>query len=136
MTQADFQEKIKNGLINQGLVEHILEADNSLLVNCTDKSNFLINILSSKYTFLHDNDDEIENYLLTHTNAEFTLDLIKITEEYPAFFLYFMLITKLREEKIIDKGLFYHIMDNIVVREDEFEEFIIKLLSHYKFKDV
>ena len=50
----------------------------------------------------------------------------------PAFFLYFMIFTKLKEKEIIDTGLFYHIMDNIILCETEFEELITKLLIHYK----
>ena len=57
-------------------------------------------------------------------------------KSHPAFFLYFMLFTKLKEKEIIDTGLFYHIMDNIILCETEFEELIHKLLIRLKVDDI
>lgn len=133
MTIKEFEKQIIDALTNHETIVHILESENSLLINCNDKSSFLINILESKFTFVHNefDDKEIEKYLSTHSEKEFAKDLLGITENHPAFFLYFMLFTKLEEKGIIDKCLYYHILDNIIYYEQEFEKYIIRLLCQF-----
>ena len=92
-----------------------------------------MNILESKYTFIHNTseNENIQQYILTHSKKEFAEDLLSIAKEHHAFFIYFMIFTKLEEKGVIDSGMFYHIVDNIVFYEQEFEEFMIRVLCHY-----
>lgn len=133
MTIKEFQKQITDALTSQNIIFNILESENSLLVNCCDKSNFLLNILESKFTFIHNEceEEDIQKYILAHSKKEFAKDLLGTVREHTAFFIYFMLFTKSEEKGVIDNGLFYHIVDSIVCYEQEFEEFMIRLLCHY-----
>ena len=133
MTIKDLKKKILEALTNQEKILHISESENSLLINCNDESCFFINILKSNFKHINNNyNDEVNQYLATHSEKDFASDLLEAMKSHPAFFLYFMIFTKLKEKEIIDTGLFYHIMDNIILCETEFEELIAKLLIRYK----
>ena len=133
MTIKELKKKILDALKNQEMILNIFDYEKSLLINCRDESSFFINILESDIKFTHnDYDDEVNKYLATHSEKDFAADLLEVMKGHPAFFLYFMLFTKLKEKEIIDTGLFYHIMDNIILCEAEFEELITKLLIRYK----
>lgn len=133
MTLKDFQEYLDENLSNSEQILHILKSDNSLLINCNDKSNFLINILESKFTFSHNNanDEKMEAYILRNTKEDFANDLLLTVQNHPAFFFYFMIFSKLEEKKILDTGMFYHILDCIIYNEKDLNEFLVKLLAHY-----
>ena len=45
MTIKEFQKQIIDALKNHNAMVNILESENSLLINCNDESNFLLNIL-------------------------------------------------------------------------------------------
>ena len=133
MTLEDFKKNTIDMWKNSELVYHVLESENSILVNCKNESCFLVNILESKFTFLHNDteDNKVKEYFSTHSKKEFAETLLKTAENHQGFFLYYMLFTKLEEKGIIDKCLYYHILDSIVDREYEFEEFILRVLQHY-----
>lgn len=42
-----------------------------------------------------------------------------------------MIFTKLKNLNIINQSMFYHIMDNVIYHEEELNEFISELLTHY-----
>lgn len=133
MKMEDFRRILCDALNNGKMIIHVLESDNSILVACNDQSNFFINIIESKRTFIHDNkmNEFTEEYLSTHTDEEFAKDILGMVIKYPEFFCYFMIFNKLEEMHIIDTGLFYHIMDSIIGNKEEFDEFIGKLLNCY-----
>lgn len=133
MTIKELKKQIIDALTSQNIIINISESGNSLLVNYNDESNFLLNILESKFTFIHNasEDEDIKKYILTHSKKEFAEDILSIAKKHPAFFIYFMLFTKLEEKGVIDISLFYHIVDNIVYYEQEFEEFMIRILCYY-----
>ena len=134
MTLADFQTLISNTLSNQEEIIHILNSDTSLLVNCTDGSNFFINILESKQTFIHDDYAEkyVNEYMTTHSKEDFAQDILNLASHHSVFLLYFMIFTKLEEMGVIDRGLLYHLIDNIIHYENEIDEFTARLMSHLK----
>ena len=137
MTLDDFQRLLTCALYDQGEICHILNSNNSLLVSCDDKSNFYINILESKWTFIHDDYEETyaREYLATHTDEDFAEDILNMVKCHPGFFLYFMIFTKLEEMGIIDRGLFYHLNDSIVHYEDELSLFIAEVLAYINVDD-
>lgn len=129
MTIKEFEKQIIDALAHHETIINILESDNSLLINCCDKSCFFINILESKFTFIHnDCDEEAEKYFLSHSKKEYVQDILRTAEIHPAFFLYFMIFSKMKEMGIIDRCLYYHILDNIVHYEYEFEQFIVEII--------
>ena len=133
MTIKELKKKILDALTSQEMILNISDSEKSLLINCSDESSFFIKISESDIKFTHnDYDDEVNQYLATHSEKDFAADLLEAMKSHPAFFLYFMIFTKLKEKEIIDTGLFYHIMDNIILCETEFEELIAKLLIRYK----
>lgn len=136
MTVKEFRKQLIEALSNQKTKFHILESDASLLITCYDKSSFLLNILESKFTFLHNNcaDEEVEYYFATHSNEEFAQDILSTLKSKPAFFFFYMICTKLEEKKIIDSALFYHILDSVISDEQEFEEFLTRVLWNYNNK--
>lgn len=137
MTLKDFQRLLTCPLYNQNEINYILNADNSLLVNCNDESIFYINILNSKWTFLHDDREEryVREYLATHTDENFAEDILDLAIAHPAFFIYFMIFTKLKEMGIIDRALFYHLNDCVVHCENELGLFIAELLARIHIND-
>ncbi len=137
MTLDNFQRLLTCALYNQNEITHILNSYNSLLVSCDDESNFYINILESKWTFIHDDNEEryAREYLATHTDENFAEDILNMASGHPAFFICFMLFTKLEEMRIIDRGLFYHLNDSIVHYEDELSLFIAELLARININD-
>ena len=88
MTPDDFQILISDTLSNQKEICHILSSNGSLLVSCTDESNFYINILESKRTFIHDDRKEssIEKYITPHSDKDFAKDILSLTTCHPGFF--------------------------------------------------
>lgn len=136
MTLKEFQKEIVNILLDHEIIENIYAGDTSVLINCTDESCFLVNILKSKFTYIHSNMDNniFDKYIKTHTDEEFAKDVLSTIKAHPAFFFCFMLLKKIEELEIIDQGLFLHIMDQIAFREQEMEEFVINLLSHYNIE--
>lgn len=132
MTPVDFQTFISNILSNQEEIIHILNSDHSLLVSCTDGSSYFMNILESKRTFIHDDSEEkfVNEYITTHTKENFAQNLLNLVSGHSGFFLYFMIFTKLKELGIIDSGLLYHLIDNVVHYEKELDEFTVRLISH------
>lgn len=137
MTSSDFQLLLSNTLSNQNEIDHILNSDNSLLVSCTDKSNFLLNILESKRTFIHDDHEEkfANEYIATHSAEDFWEAVLELKNSHPGFLLYFLIFAKLEELGIIDSGLFFHLNDSIVYYEKELDTFTIELLRHVKIND-
>ena len=137
MTLYNFQRLLTDALYNQGEICHILNSNNSLLVSCDDESNFYVNILESKWTFIHDDYREkyVYEYLATHSKENFSEDILSMAVCHPGFFLYFMIFTKLEEMGIIDRGLFYHLNDSIVHYEDELSIFIVELLAHISINE-
>ncbi|MDE6846969.1 MAG: hypothetical protein K2J99_14570 [Lachnospiraceae bacterium] len=137
MTLDDFQRLLTCALYDQNEICHILNSNGSLLVSCDDESNFYINILESKWTFIHNDCEEkyAREYLATHTDEDFAEDILSMTTCHLGFFLYFMIFTKLEEMGIIDRGLFYHLNDSIVHYEDELSLFIAELLAHINLSD-
>lgn len=137
MTLDDFQRLLTRALYDQSEICHILNSNNSLLVSCDDESNFYINILESKWTFIHDDYEEAhaKEYLATHSDEDFAEDILNMSTCHPGFFLYFMIFSKLEEMGIIDRGLFYHLIDSIVHYEDELSQFIVELLAHINVDD-
>lgn len=137
MTLKNFQEHLVENLIKSEQILHILKSDNSILINCIDESNFLINIIESKFTFLHNNtdDEKTEAYILEHTKNNFAQDLLLTVQDHPAFFFYFMIFSKLEEKKILDAGMLYHILDCVIYYEKDLNEFLIRLLAHYKLSN-
>lgn len=131
MTSKDFQLLFANALSTQENICHILNSDNSLLISCTDKSDFFINILESKQKFARDDRQEkfANEYLATHSDEEFAQDILSLTSSHPGFFLYFMVFMKLKEMGIIDNFLFDHLNTSIVYYEDELNAFIAKIFS-------
>ena len=88
MTTKDFQILIINILSHQKEILHIFESDDSLLVTCNDESSFLVNIFGSKHTFIHDESDAefINQYMETHSEEEFTRDILNMAATRPGFF--------------------------------------------------
>lgn len=138
MTLADIQLLVFNTLSTHPQISHILNSDHSLIVNCTDNSNFYINILESKRTFIHDSQEEkiVDEYFATHSDIDFAKDILGLTSTHPGFFFYFMIFMKLEEMGIIDKALFYHLNDNIVYYENELSAYIVELLGHFNINDL
>lgn len=137
MTVKNFQALVIHALSKQKEILHILESSNSFLVSCIDESSFFINVLESKSRFVH---DEIDNgfasqYMETHSEEEFVQDVLDMANAHPGFFFYFMIFSKLEGMGIVDNGLFYHILDSIIYYENEFDEFMAKMLSHYSVED-
>lgn len=134
MTPENFQKLLTNALSYQDKVCHILNSDTSLLVSCTDESNFFINILESKRTFIHDNQEEkyAMDYYSSHSVEDFRDAVLDLRTYHPGFFLYFLIFTKLEELGIIDSGLFFHLNDSIVHYEKELDVFTIELLKRLK----
>lgn len=130
MSLEIFIQELANVLKKQKSIRNILESENSLLVNCSDESNFLISVMESKFALIHNakDDQEIEEYLLTHSKEEFAENLIETVNNHAAFFILFMIFSKLREKKVIDEGMFYHILDNVIANELEYETFMARLL--------
>ena len=122
MTLEHFRRLLACALYNQIEICHILNSNNSLLVSCDDNSNFYINILESKRTFIHDDyaTEYTNEYLATHTDKNFAEDILNMATCHHGFLLFFMIFAKLEEMGIIDRGLFYHLNDSIVHHEDEF----------------
>lgn len=131
MTLKDFQILISNTLSSQKEICHLLVSNNSLLVSCTDKSDFYINILESKRTFIHNDQKEnyVEKYIATHSDKDFANDILNLATCHPGFFLYFLLFMKLKELEVIDNSLFYHLNDSIIHYESELNTFTIELLN-------
>lgn len=134
MTLENFRKLLACALYNQSEICHILNSNNSLLVSCDDDSNFYINILESKRTFIHDDEKYTSEYFATHTDENFAEDVLSMAVCHSGFLLYFMIFAKLEEMGIIDRGLFYHLNDSVVHNEDELSLFIIKLLAHVNVK--
>lgn len=136
MTLDDFQILITDTLSNQKEICHILSSNGSLLVSCTNESNFYINILESKRTFIHDDRKEssIEKYITTHSDKDFAKDILSLTTCHPGFFLYFLIFSKLKELGVIDNSLFYHLNDSIIHYENELNAFTIELLNRLNKK--
>lgn len=134
MTLTSFQTLIYTILSQQKEIIHVLNSDGSLLVSCDDGSNFFINVLESRRTFIHEdcNEETICEYLSAHTKEDFTQDILNLASSHPSFFMYFLIFTRLEEMRIIDRGLLYHIIDNIIFHENELDEFMAKLISHIK----
>jgi len=136
MTLDNFQRLLTCALYNQSEITHILNSDNSLLVSCDDESNFYINILEPKWTFIHDDEERYaREYLATHTDENFAEDILNMAIGHPAFFVCFMVFTKLEEMGIIDRGLFYYLNDSVVHNEDELSLFIAELLARINVND-
>ncbi len=133
MTQKEFLEKIASALLEQATIINVFKADTSLIVNCSDQSSFFINIIKSQFSYIHDDscNNIVNEYIDTHAKEDFAKDLLSMTQDHPAFFLYFMLFMKLEELEIIDEGLFLHIMDHIAFCEQDFDHFLLQLLLHY-----
>ena len=138
MTLDNFQKLLNHALSQQDKIRHILNSDTSLLVSCTDESNFFINILESKRTFIHDGQEEkhADEYLTTHSDEDFAQDILDLTTTHPGFFLYFMIFTKLEELGIIDSGLFFHLNDSIIYHDKELDTFTLELLKHLKIDNL
>ena len=136
MTLESLRRLLACALHNQREICHILNSNNSLLVSCNDDSNFYINILESKRTFIHDDYETkyTNEYLATHTDENFAEDILSMAARHHGFLLYFMIFAKLEEMGIIDRGLFYHLNDSVVHYEDELSLFIVKLLAHVNVK--
>lgn len=104
------------------------------MVSCTDESNFFINILESKRTFIHDHPEE--NYAMndysSHSAEDFRDNVLDLRTYHPGFFPYFLIFTKLEEPGIIDSSLFFHLNDSIVHYEKELDVFAIKSLRRLK----
>lgn len=124
---------LAESLTNKKKITNILESDNSILVACNDGSNFFINILESKRTFIHEREERklIEEYVAVHSKEDFAGTILEMIQEEPGFIFYFMIIQKLEEMNIIDTGLFFHIMDNIIWNTKELDEFLNKLLNRF-----
>lgn len=138
MTQKDFQTLICDALSGQKEIFNILNSEKSILVSCVDESSFLVNILESKLTFIHDEQEEkfASEYLASHTDEDFAADILDMAVTHPSFFLYFMLFSKLEEMEIIDRGLFCHLCDCIIDSENELDRFLTKILEHFRLGDV
>lgn len=138
MTQKDFQTLISSVLSGQKEICNIFNSEKTLLVNCADESSFLINILESKLTFIHDEEKEkfVNEYLSNHTDEDFAADILDMVITHPSFFMYFMLFSKLEEMEIIDRGLFYHLCDCIIDSENELDRFLTKVLVHFRLEDL
>ncbi len=91
MTLENFRRLLARALYNQNEICHILNSNNSLLVSCNDDSNFYINILESKRTFIHDDYEAkyTNEYLATHTDENFAEDILNMAACHHAFLLYF-----------------------------------------------
>ncbi len=137
MTLESLRRLLACALHNQREICHILNSNNSLLVSCNDDSNFYINILESKRTFIHDDCETkyTNEHLATHTDGNFAEDILSMAACHHGFLLYFMIFAKLEELGIIDRGLFYHLNDSVVHYEDELSLFIVKLLAHVNVKE-
>lgn len=137
MTSKFFQTILTNALTYQNEIIHILNSECSLLVSCNDGSNFYINILESKPTFIHDNQEEkyAMDYYSSHSVEDFRNAVLDLKTYHPGFFLYFLIFTKLEELGIIDSGLFFHLNDSIVHYEKELDVFTIELLRRLKIDD-
>jgi len=133
MEIKDFCSLIIDTLSDEKEIMHMLKSDNSILAACNDGSNYYINILESKRTFIHGREDNefIKEYMMKHSKEGFAENILGMIEEQPGFFCYFMILHKLKEMKIIDTVLFYHIMDNIIWNTQELNEFISRLLNHF-----
>lgn len=138
MTQKDFQTLICDALSEQKEICNILNSEKSILVSCADESSFLINILESKLTFIHDEQEEKfeSEYLASHSDEDFAADILDMAVTHLSFFLYFMVFSKLEEMDIIDRGLFYHLCDCIIDSENELDQFLIKVLAHFRLDDL
>lgn len=137
MNISKLQKIIVHALSDQKDILNILNSDNSLLINCTDESDYCISIMKSKHTFIHNDSEEkfADEYLATHSNEDFAKDLLNMTNSHPGFFLYYMIFAKLEEMSIIDRGLFYHLNDSIIHYEDELTLYIIRLLMHFNINN-
>lgn len=138
MTLKFFQTLTANALNNQNEIICVLNSENSLLVSCTDGSNFFINILESKQTFIHDNQTEkyALEYYASHSVEDFRKIVLDLGTSHPGFFLYFLIFTKLEELGIIDEALFFHLNDCIAHYEKEVDAFTIELLKHIRIDDL
>lgn len=136
MTLNELQKLIGSTLSNQKEICHVLPSDSSLFVNCTDGSNFYINILESKRKFIHDEQKEryIKEYIATHSDEDFAKDILDLAASHPGFLLYFFIFTKLNELGIIDDLLLFHLNDSIVCYEDEINAFTTALLDRLNRK--
>lgn len=124
---------LTESLKNKKRITHILESDNSILVACNDGSNFFINIMESKRTFIHEHEERqfIEEYVAIHSKEDFAENILEMIQKEPGFVFYFMIIQKLEEMNIIDTCLFFHIMDNIIWNTKELDEYLNKLLNRF-----
>lgn len=131
MEIKDFCSLVIDALTDEKKILHMLESDNSILVTCNDESDFYINILESKRTYIHDREGNefIKEYITVHDKEDFAKSILGMVKEQPGFFCYFMILHKLEEMKIINTALFYHIMDNIAWNTQELNEFISRLIS-------
>lgn len=137
MSPDNFQKLLTQTLSHQEKVCHILNSGTSLLVSCTDESNFFINILESKQTFIHA-DQEAKNaidYHSSHSIEDFRNAVSYLETSHPGFFLYFLIFSKLEELGIIDRALFFHLNDSIIHYEEELDSFTLELLRHVKLND-
>ncbi len=67
MEIKDFSSLIIDTLSGEKEIMYMLKSDNSISVFCNDGSNFYINILESKRTFIHGREDnEFISRLLSH----------------------------------------------------------------------
>lgn len=138
MTQKDFHTLICGALSRQKEIANIFNSEKSILCSCVDESSFLVNILESKLTFIHDEEEEkfASEYLARHTDEDFAADILDMVTTHPSFFLYFMIFSKLEEMDIIDRGIFYHLCDSVIDSENELDQFLIKVLAHFRLDDL
>ncbi len=134
MTLYNFSLLINNALANQAEICQIINSNSSLLVKCTDKSGFFINLLESKQVFIHNDpiEENTHTYKTTHSKEDFAKDVFDMATYHPGFFLYFIVFQKLKELGIIDQGLFYHLTDSIIHYENELDGFTIDLINRLK----